>query len=212
MNENLKEFKTLLQTHDRLKCTNYIKDLINAGNNIFDIYTYILIPAMTDVGLPDENDEYDIVTEHIYSNIVRTIIENCSIDIKNSAKACNGKTILICGVEGEMHDLPPRIVEDYFILEGFNTIYLGSNTPISSVEKAIKKFSIDYVAISVTNFYFLSKLDSLSKVIKDVDKNIIVTIGGAAVNANMAYCKSLKYVDHILESIEQIKDLRGDEK
>ncbi len=211
MNKYLNEFKILLATHNKIDCLNYIKNLIKSNIPIKDIYNEILIASMLDVGLPDENDDFDIVTEHIYSNIIRTIIENCSEEICKSSKSKVGKTVLLCGVEGEMHDLPIKIVEDHFLLEGFNTIYLGSNTPVSTVEQAVKDFNIDYVAISVTNFYFLSKLNDLATAVKGIDRDVKVIVGGTAVTNNFDYCKDLNTIDLIIDSVEDISKLRGEE-
>ncbi len=200
-----KEFKKMLSQGNTNKCVEIIKTLL-ANNSVIDVYNNIIIKSMQDIGLPDETENYDIVSEHIQSNIISTVIENCFEKIGEEVTADVNKTIITCGLENELHNIGLRIASDYFRLASFNVIYLGVNIPNDDIILAIKSTGAKYIAISVTNFYHLPNLKKLVDKIR-AETDVKVIVGGSVVKENYEFIKETCGVDVVFNNINEILEM-----
>jgi len=66
----------------------------------------------------------------------------------------NGRRMVATCVGGELHEIGVRMVADFFEMEGWDTYYLGANTPARDILDTIAKREADIVGISVTIHYF----------------------------------------------------------
>ena len=135
-----------------------------------------------------ELDKECIWREHIKTAIVRTIIEvsypYVIKELKN-VTTNNKKIIVVCPSE-EYHEIGARMAHNFFTLKGYNSTFIGANTPKSVILDAIKYLNPDYVAISVTNFYNVIKAKRIIESIKEKNPNITVLAGGQAFSDNKA--------------------------
>ncbi len=200
--ENLyDEFIKNLHAYHRDECIELIKNELKSGSKVYDLYMNVIIPACKSYGQENDFGKYNIVNEHACTAIIRSVIENCSYSVKTQSKKSNFKKVLVCGLDDELHEIGSRMISDYFALAGFDTIFLGCNLPNESIFKAIELLKPDYLAISVTNFYHLPKLN---EIVNNVDVQII--LGGQAFTHNMQYeCDQCKIILDV-EDIEVLSD------
>ncbi len=182
MEKDVEILREYLNKRDIASATRHILSLADQ-KPIYEVYEQVIGKLLSEVGLPDSNEKFDIVNEHIYSNIIKTIIENCIYEVERQSKPRNGKSVLVCTLEEEYHEIGIRMINDYFKLAGFDTIYLGCNIPNEDIMKAIMQNDVDCVAVSVTNFYHLSKLKKLITQIRKFT-SVNVYVGGQAIQAN----------------------------
>ncbi len=209
MKKYFEEFNNYLQKYDKENCIKYVHQLLKSNVKLQDIYENIIIKTLENIGLPDDFGNYDIATEHIYSSIIRSVIENCSLHIDENKDESNGNTVVVCGLEGELHEIGCRLVADYFSLYGYKVVFLGSNIPNDEIMETLEKINPNYIAISVTNYYHLMKLNRLIKSIKK-DLKVKIIVGGQAVIKNYEYIKKTYNVDKIIISLNEIKNILGD--
>ena len=151
--------------------------------------------------------------EHRKSSMVRTVIE-CMypyvMKIKNERKALNKKVLLICP-EKEYHELGLRMVDDFLQMNGYETIFIGTNTPKDQVLDAVLSMKADYLAISVTDYYLLFEAQKIINLIKENTSHVKIIVGGNAFKGNFESIKSIGG-DIYLETYQDIKNLReGDD-
>jgi methanogenic corrinoid protein MtbC1 len=62
----------------------------------------------------------------------------------------NGHTMVATCVSGDLHEIGVRMVSDFLEMEGWNTFYLGANTPTSSLLQILAERQADVLAVSAT--------------------------------------------------------------
>lgn len=196
INEQNREQSTLLA----------IKMLEEKEVSIVELYENVLKKALYQIDCA-ELDRECIWREHIKTAIVRTIIEVTYPYIlkeKKKVKA-NGKKVLVVCPPEEYHEIGAKMVHDYFILNGFDSTFIGANTPVEVIIDSVKYTKPDFVAVSVTNLYNIINAKKLITRIKNTNKDIKVFAGG------QAFLKegSLEAVnaDYHLKDFKSIEDL-----
>ena len=83
-------------------------------------------------------------------------------------------------VSGELHQVGLRIVADFFEMSGWDSIYLGSNVPSSSILTIIREEKQPLLAISCTMTYHLYRVAELIQMIRSDDtiKDTKILVGG----------------------------------
>ncbi|MDW7668825.1 MAG: cobalamin B12-binding domain-containing protein [Bacillota bacterium] len=208
------EFMKYFDNNYKDECVNFaLKGIRNNFFTIPQLYEEILTPALYSIDDCPEDYEDCIWQEHIKTSIVKTVIECVYPEIINQKKEINQlgiKVVLACP-EQEYHEVGLRMISDFFTLNGYRSIYIGSNTPRDQVSLAIVKENPKYAAISVTDYYLLFETQKLIKEIRGKSKdNIKIILGGSAFQKNMNSF-SLIGGDVYLKSYEDIVKLKEDD-
>lgn len=151
--------------------------------SVHELYEEIVKPVLYEIDCK-ENDVECIWKEHVKSAIVRMIIESSYkfvIEESKKAKKRNKKVLIVCPTE-EYHVLGARIAHDYFVMSGFEAVFVGANTPLDVVLNAMTYTRPDYVAISVTNYYNVINAKKIINAIKKIDSSVTILAGGQAFN------------------------------
>jgi methanogenic corrinoid protein MtbC1 len=87
-------------------------------------------------------------------------------------------------VNDELHELGARMVADFFEMEGWDTYYLGANTPSSDILSALEEKTPDLLGISTTITYHLEKLSRLIQAVKSSSpgQDVPILVGGRPFN------------------------------
>jgi len=183
------EFMKYFDENNKDECVNFsIKGIENSLFTIPELYEEIFTPALYCIDNCSEDDEDCIWQEHVKTSIIKTSIESLYphiIKMKKNIKPLGIKVVLACP-EQEYHDVGLRMISDFFTLNGYESIYIGSNTPRDQVSIAITKEKPKYAALSITDYYLLFETQKLVKEIrkKSGDK-IKIILGGSAFTKNM---------------------------
>jgi methanogenic corrinoid protein MtbC1 len=82
------------------------------------------------------------------------------------ATAKNGRTLVATCVSGDLHEIGVRMVADFFEMDGWNTFYLGANTPHAGVIATIIERKADVLAISATISYHVDTVRDLISAVR----------------------------------------------
>lgn len=203
------EFAKLLESEQKDACVRWVQTkLAEKSFSIMILYTEILTPVLNVIG-GNENDFLAIWHEHVKTSIVRSIIENSYLKVLEErdklGKMQKAKVLVMCPPE-EYHGLGARMVADFFTIAGFETTYIGENTPLGSVESAIKLLKPVYVAISITNPYHLFSTQKIVALIRKTDPSIKILIGGNATRKDPQMAQKVG-ADLQLASVSEIMQL-----
>ncbi|MFO7881470.1 MAG: cobalamin-dependent protein [Kosmotogaceae bacterium] len=208
------DFINLLNTYDKEKAFNFAIDLLNNETlGVVDLYEQVLKPSLNNWNCDHENNKLCIWQEHIRSSIIRSIIEGCYpfvLKAKEKISESSEKTVAVVCPPDEQHEIGARIVTDYFTLNGFKSVFVGSNTPAESFIEAIKIHELDYIAISVTNYYHLFKTKKLIHEIKKFSPKTKIVVGGRAFLERKEKYLELG-ADYFIENINDISTLKGND-
>jgi methanogenic corrinoid protein MtbC1 len=212
MEEIYSKFINFLELEEKENAVNLILSSLEEKKiGIVSLYTNILTPSLNNMKCANEEVGGCIWKEHVRSSIIRTIIECCYpyvIKEKNLLyKDKNyGKVIVLCPPE-EYHEIGARIVSDFFTLCGYESVFVGSNTPKNEFIKVIDYVNPKYLAISVTNsFSLVAAKDIIGKIRNSSNKKLKILVGGHAFTNNPSAIKNAN-ADMILHNFDDIKNL-----
>jgi methanogenic corrinoid protein MtbC1 len=148
---------TGIEKLEQEKCVQMINDaLVKEEITVIDLYEKILRKSMSFLTDVESDSNHKIWKEHIQSGIVRTIIEMSNpFVLKSRINLLSKRAAVICP-DGEQHELGARMVSDYIRIMGYETFFVGRDTPRSEMKDLITNLELDLVAISVTNYYNLT--------------------------------------------------------
>ncbi len=179
----MEKIQKLIQEHKRNEAVLYVLDLLSTNKiSITELYD-VLRTTLISIDCK-EGDKECIWKEHIKTAIVRTIIENTYPYVIQEVKKIepkNKKVLVVCPPE-EYHEIGAKMAHDYFLLSGYNSIYIGANTPVEVIMDAIHFENPDYIAISVTNYYNIVPTKRLINKIRENQKGLTILVGGQAFN------------------------------
>lgn len=211
MNRHFISFMEYFEKKDKDACVQFaVNGLYDGLFALSELYEDILTPALFTVDECKDEDKGCIWDEHVKTGIVKTIIESIYpqvIEMKKKYDPIGQKVLLACP-ERELHDVGLRMMADLFAIEGYETIFVGANTPRDQVSIAIHIEKPKYVAISVTDHYHLSETKKLIEEIRnDHGNDITVILGGRAIKNNRELFTTLGG-DLFMDSYSDIKSLK----
>ncbi len=99
-----------------------------------------------------------------------------------SAKRNGGRLVSTC-VGGDLHELGVRMVTDFFEMEGWDTFYLGANTPISGTLQQVAERKPHVLAISATLSVHVQAVADLIGTVRAAGNPPRILVGGAPFNS-----------------------------
>jgi methanogenic corrinoid protein MtbC1 len=87
-------------------------------------------------------------------------------------------------VGNELHEIGVRMVADFFEMEGWDTYYLGANSPTKSIVNTIEEQKADILAISVTITMNVSQVTDMIEQVRESEagQDIKIIVGGYPFN------------------------------
>lgn len=202
------EFVRLLESEDRAGAVTLALSKLESGElDVPSLYSDVLAPSLNDMKC-DEDEDTCIWKEHVRSSLIRAIIESCYPHIlrKRVRVKAPGRVLVVCPTE-EYHELGARMVADFFTLAGFETTFIGANTPRRVILSAAKRLRPMYLAMSVTNYYNLFDARQVIDAVKrELGGSVKVVVGGSAFKRNKGAAAELG-ADFEIHTYEEIAAL-----
>ncbi len=143
------DFLAALRSGDRHGAGNLVLDAVNTGRvPVRDIYLDVFRTSQYEVGRLWSEGKLSVAEEHYCTAATQLIMSQLYPHVFSTAR--RGKTLVAASVAGELHELPIRMVADFFEMAGWDTYYLGANTPARDVASMVQERKADVVAISAT--------------------------------------------------------------
>ena len=140
----------------RREAADLITDCLDRqGIALREVYLGIFQPAQYEVGRLWQENLISVAHEHYCTATTQLIMAGLYPRIFSERRA--GRTLVACCVGGELHELGMRMVADFFELDGWDTWFLGGNTPDDAVVRMTAEKGADVLAISVTYNLHLAK-------------------------------------------------------
>jgi methanogenic corrinoid protein MtbC1 len=91
-----------------------------------------------------------------------------------------GKTLVAACVAEELHEVGIRMVADFFEMDGWDSYYIGANTPAQDLIAAVKERKADVVALSSTMAFHLPVVDYLIRSLRGdpATRHVKIIVGG----------------------------------
>lgn len=144
----LEQYLEFLLNGDRHSANKMIIEAVDNGISVKDIYLHVFQSSLYEVGRLWQENKITVAQEHYITAATQLIMSQLYPYISNSKKT--GKVLVATSVSKELHEVGVRMVADFFEMDGWNTFYLGANTPTESIIQTIISKKADLVLISAT--------------------------------------------------------------
>ncbi|TXT59703.1 MAG: hypothetical protein BAJALOKI2v1_180031 [Promethearchaeota archaeon] len=177
-----KEYLEYLLNAERHKANSLILNLISEGKPIKEIFLEIFQPVQYEIGRLWQINKISVAQEHYGTACTQSIISRLYPRILSTEKI--GNVMVATCISNELHELGIRMVADFFEMAGWDTYYLGANTPIESIIEYVVLKKADLLAISATLMSHVSRVERLIRKIRDSEevKNVKIIVGGYPFN------------------------------
>jgi methylmalonyl-CoA mutase cobalamin-binding domain/chain len=154
---------------------------VSDGTEIKEIYLNVFQPVQQEIGRLWEENKISVAQEHYCTAVTQLIISRLYSNIFATERI--GKTLIATCIGGELHELGIRMVADFFEMEGWETYYLGANTPIESIIKYIIRNNADLLAVSATMMIHIPIVEEMIQQIQKTDaRDVKIMVGGYPFN------------------------------
>lgn len=92
--------------------------------------------------------------------------------------------VVVACVEGELHDVPARMVADVLELGGYDVRFLGANVPADSLPAMLRQFHPEVLALSVSAEANLRNVPATVRLAHEYAPSLLFAVGGRAVNVD----------------------------
>ena len=168
---------------NRRKIRTIITGLYLKGEQLENIYDFLVFPVMRTIGDLWEEGKLSIPEEHLASEVLREAIydlgESLAIELPYDAPSA------ICfSLVGDEHELPLIMTKQLLELNGIRTFNMGRSLPVKSLFDIFEKIEPLYIIISA-NYYdnkktIINEMHALLKIIGE--RKIRIFIGGSVSN------------------------------
>ena len=149
-----KSYNEALLNGDKNSANGMVMEAVKVGTSIKDIYLHVFQKSQLEVGRLWLMNEITVAKEHYASAATQLIMSQLYPYIFNTERV--GHTFVGACIGGELHELGIRMVGDFFEMEGWDTYYLGANTPVTTIISAIEENHADVIGLSVSMPYYRS--------------------------------------------------------
>jgi methanogenic corrinoid protein MtbC1 len=175
-------FFKLLLNGERHVASRLILDAVDSGVPVKDIYLHVFQPSQRELGRLWQLNQISVAQEHYCTAATQLIMAQLYPRIFRTEK--NGRKIVATSIGGELHEIGIRIIADFFEMEGWDTYYLGANSPTAAIVQAVADRRADLLAVSATMTFHIRAVESLITAVRaSVSSNgVKVLVGGYPFN------------------------------
>ena len=177
------------------------------GLSFEELYLKVIQGAQYRIGELWLANEVSIAQEHLATAIAQLALSHLYPRLPRAQRL--GKRVLLACVEGELHEMGPRIMSDFLEMGGFDVDYLGANVPTESLVKMVTERPPDLLALSVTLSFHLPALrQAVSEVRKVMGRRVPIAVGGHAFNWSPDVPRALDVDIHARDAKEMLDAVR----
>jgi methanogenic corrinoid protein MtbC1 len=172
-----------LAVRDREGAVSAALEAVRSGSvGIEQLYGQVLMPLLKDTGAAWQNGETQVWEEHYATATVRTIVEALYPDVTKQAAAVRiaGRVAVLACPPGEAHDLGLRMLSDRMALHGWESHYLGADTPAEEIASAARELGATLVVLSAATHYNRALLRTVVDHLKKELPGVRIGVGGPA--------------------------------
>lgn len=169
-------FVSALVSGDRRACARISDSALVEAGDFLEVYTGLFQPSMYRVGELWEYNKISVAAEHMASSITEGLMNRVAMDMEPAPAV--DKSVVVGSVEGELHQIGAKMVADVFELHGWDTLYLGADTPLGELLRLLREQTPDAVALSLTVFFHMPALIKMIDAIREEFPELPILVGG----------------------------------
>ncbi|MCG2829033.1 B12-binding domain-containing protein [Methanothermobacter sp. K4] len=165
------------------KARDLIISSLESGVNVEDIYLHVFEPVQHEIGRLWQTNQISVAHEHYATSVTQMIMSELYPYIYRASDRKNLRLVAAC-VNNELHEIGIRMVSDFFEINGWDSVYLGANTPPEDCRKIVDELKPDLVAVSATMTFNVGHVRSLIELFGELDDAPPIMVGGYPFNVD----------------------------
>lgn len=155
---------------------------VHGLDDMRDFYLEVLQPVMVDIGRLWQRGEISVAQEHLATAIAGRIMASFYVRFMNR-KPTKGAAV-ITAAPNEFHELGARMIADFLEIDGWDTAFLGADTPAEDLIQLLRGGKHELLGISVMMPFNLDKVGSLIAAIRAIPElaALKIMVGGGSLN------------------------------
>jgi len=195
---------------ERATASQLILDAVERGASIKDIYLHVFQRTQREIGRLWQTNQISVAQEHYCTAATQVVMSQLYPRIFSTTKT--GRKLVVTCIGGELHEIGARMVADFFEMEGWDTYFLGANTPTDSILRMLDERRADALAISATMTFHVRHVADLIERVRMTrwTKPPKLLVGGYPFNLSPTLWQTLGadgYARDAQEAIETAKQL-----
>ena len=177
-----KEYLDALLRADRLAASRMIIQAVDSGTSLKDIYMHVFQKSQYEIGRLWQMNEASVAQEHYCTAATQLIMSQLYPYLFPTQK--KGQKMIATSIGGELHEIGMRMVADFFEMDGWDTYYVGANTPNESIIQTLEENKAQLLGVSATLTPHIREVENLIREIRstDVGKKVKILVGGYPFN------------------------------
>ena len=156
-----------------------LEEGLGAGISVSDLREHVLQAAQHEIGRLWQENIVTIAQEHMATAIAGLVLTQ--LFDRAEPQPRNGKSVMVACVEGELHDLPARLVADTLDLAGFSVQFVGADVPADALASLAASKMPDLIALSATMAFHVPSLKKTVAHLRErFGRSIPLAVGGGA--------------------------------
>lgn len=194
-------FITSLINGNRKKCSDIVHNLLNENISIIDLYENLIKPSLYKIGELWEYNKISVAVEHMATSTTEAILNELYAQVISDIR--QSKKVVVGCVENEFHQVGIKMVSDIFEQNGWDTFFLGANTPLKDLILFAKSINPDIIALSLSIYFNIPMLQKMILEIKETFPGVQILVGG------QAFSRGGSNIIDQYQNVVLIKDLRN---
>jgi methylmalonyl-CoA mutase cobalamin-binding domain/chain len=157
---------------------NTVDAAMRAGLSMRDFYLDVVQPVQREIGRLWQLNRITVAEEHFCTASTQALMAQFYPQILSAPRI--GRKVVVACVGNELHELGIRMVADFFEMAGWDSIYLGANTPSQALVDLVCRERPHVVALGVTMTFHLGTVRSLVRRLRDDSRcsDVKIIVGG----------------------------------
>ncbi|EMS78976.1 cobalamin B12-binding domain-containing protein [Desulfotignum phosphitoxidans] len=178
------EYLTLLLEGNRRECARIVQQLLDRDIEIKTLYADLFQKSLYEVGRLWEFNKISVAKEHLVTAISEGLLNLVYPRLfdKTVSDAGNDRKVVISCAANEFHQVGGKMVADIFELNGWDSQFIGANTPVDHMLTHIQDEKPDLVGLSVSVYFNMPALKAGLAAIRGNFQHLDILVGGQAFN------------------------------
>jgi methylmalonyl-CoA mutase cobalamin-binding domain/chain len=167
---------------ERYVASRLVLEAVQQGTSVKDIYLHVFQPAQHELGRLWQTGQISVAQEHYCTAATQLVMSQLYPAIFAGDKI--GRRLVATCVGGDLHEIGVRMVADFFEMEGWDTYYIGANTPAESILRTLQERQVDVLGVSATMTFHVSTVERLITKVRasNAGRRLKIIVGGYPFN------------------------------
>ncbi|MCC5806132.1 MAG: cobalamin-dependent protein [Opitutales bacterium] len=145
--ETFADYLDAVLTGDLPRCRRIVQSLIDADVEVADLYKNLFHRAQYAIGELWEKNRISVAKEHLATSITESLMTLVYPKLFRGERS--GRKVVVSSAPNEYHQIGGKMVADIFEAHGWDSHFLGANTPVERLLDELRRRQPDLLVFSV---------------------------------------------------------------